>query len=426
MSPTPPLALSEALIQLLDTVSASRVMKDTQTVPLADALGRVLADETQATLDVPPADNSAMDGYAVRFHDAGKVLPVAQRVFAGARGQPLRQGVVARIFTGAEIPPQADAVVMQEDVQQSSGIGISDDADADSVIALDAAHSRVKLPAHIDPGQHIRRRGQDCAKGELLLPQGRRLRPQDLGLLASQGFAEVRVLRKLKVALISTGSELREPGSGPLPPGAIYNSNRLMLTGLLVASGYAVVDLGIVPDSLEATVQALRDSADKADVIVSCGGVSVGEADFVRDAVAQLGRISLWRIAIKPGKPFAHGLLGSTHFIGLPGNPSSAFVTFLLLARPLLAALQGCSDKPLPAFPAKAEFSHPSAGSRDEYLRVSLRVEAGTLLVTPYANQSSGVLKSVSASNALALIPAGSTICEGDPVEVYPLDLLVT
>lgn len=394
--------LDEALENLLDGVSPAA---GTETVTLISALGRILADDLHAQLDVPPWDNSAMDGYAVCAADAGHCLPVSQRVAAGAGPGGLKQGTVARIFTGAPLPPGADAIVMQEDVT------LDDDG-------------TVRLPAIISPGAHIRRRGQDCRRGERLLGAGRRLRPQDLGLIASQGLAQVSVRRRLDVALLSTGSELREPGSGELDPAAIFNSNRPMLASMLRQLGCEVLDLGIVEDSPEATRDALLRGAS-ADLVVSSGGVSVGEADHVRDAVAELGEIDLWRVAIKPGKPFAKGRIGATPFLGLPGNPSSAFVTFLLLARPFVHALQGRREPGFAALPAYCDFSVPRAGSRREFLRVATRLDGGRLWATPYGNQSSGVLTSVSASDALAIVPEGRTLERGDAITILALDRLL-
>ncbi|WP_439100451.1 molybdopterin molybdotransferase MoeA [Congregibacter sp.] len=398
----PLLPLNEALEQLLANATCRL---PGEPVLLEDALGRILAEDQHAVIDVPPADNSAMDGFALRASDAGRKLPVSARVAAGDAGSSLEQNSVARIFTGGEIPVGADAVVMQEDVHQAEGFA--------------------QLPRDVRAGQHIRRKGQDCRAGSLLLSRGRRLRPQDMGLLASQGIAQVPVFQKLTVALLSTGNELREPGSGALPSGAIFNSNRPMLFGLLSALGCKVLDLGIVRDTAVATREALLLGAGSADVIVSSGGVSVGEADHVRDAVEALGEIALWRIAIKPGKPFAFGHVASTPFIGLPGNPSSAFVTFLLLARPYLCKLQGREDATLMSRPARADFALTTPGSRQEFLRVSTSQRDGEIWATPYANQSSGVLSSLSASDALAVIPVGETVEQGQPLQIVSLDDLL-
>jgi molybdopterin molybdotransferase len=406
VTPSPLIPLAEARERLLARARPSlQNPAFDEPLSLAVAQGRVLATDQRATLDVPPADNSAMDGYAVRAADAGRTLPVSQRIAAGDVARPLEAASVARIFTGAPVPDGADAIVMQEDVC--------------------LVENEVQLPAQIATGQHIRSRGQDCARGELLLERGRRLRPQDLGLLASQGIDRLAVRPRLRVALLSTGNELREPGSGPLPPGAIFNSNRPMLAGLLTALGCDVIDRGIVEDTREATLAAMRAAADDADVILSSGGVSVGEADHVREAVIALGEIDLWRIAIKPGKPFAFGRVGDTPFLGLPGNPSSAFVTFVLLARPFLCALQGRQEPGPGMIPARADFEQLTAGSREEYLRVNTQRIDGQLWATPYGNQSSGVLRSISASDALALVPLGSTIAHGEQIDILLLDSLL-
>ena len=409
------LPLDEARRQLLAGVSA---LPGREVLPLAEALGRILAEVQVAALDMPSWDNSAMDGYAVRSADAGRELPEVARFAAGDAPGRLDDDTVARIFTGAPLPEGADAVVMQEDVDTDRG--------------------RVSLPAKINPGQHVRPRGQECRRGEPLLATGRRLRPQDIGLLASQGVASVPVIPRLRVALLSTGSELREPGTD-LSPGAIYNSNRPMLLALLRSLGCSVRDCGNVEDDAQRTRALLAEAADGADLVLSSGGVSVGDADHVRAAVEELGALHLWRIAIKPGKPFSHGEIAGTPFIGLPGNPASAFVTFMLLARPWIERRQGRSDQ-RPRLAARADFDHPRPGTREEYLRVRLRTEpdAGEavradapadgvrLWASLYPNQSSGILRSVVGSDALARIPVGRTVARGDLLEVLPLDLYLS
>ena len=405
MSRAPLPTLEDALATLLPELEA---LAPVEVLPLGSALGRVLGRDQFAVLDVPPWDNSAMDGYALRAADAGRSLPLRARFLAGDPPGVLPEGAVARIFTGAPIPAGADAVLVQEAIAEPV-----------------AADEWLRLPHGIEVGQHIRPRGQDCRRGERLLEHGRRLRPQDLGLMAGQGIGQLPVFHPLRVALLSTGSELVEAGRGPLPAGAIYNSNRPMLAALLEMLGCEVIDLGIVRDEREATRATLEQAAGAADMILCCGGVSVGDADFVRAAVQSLGSLTLWRVAIKPGKPFAFGRVRETPFIGLPGNPASAFVTFVLLARPLIAVAQGRRERPSPAYPARADFAIHRAGARTEYLRVGLRSEGDALWATPYSNQSSGVLRSLAASDALARVTAGSRVAKGDIVGVYPLDRLL-
>lgn len=374
-----------------------------ETVPLLQALERILATAVEATIDVPGEDNSAMDGYALRASDASAKLTVAQRIPAGALGEQLAEGTAARIFTGAAVPSGADAVVMQEDCRELDGC--------------------ITAPSEIEAGQHIRPRGQDIRCGETLLSPGRRLRPQDLGLLASVGCERVEVYRPLRVAIMSTGDELVDPGE-PLTPGRIYNSNRYTLTGLLQALGCEVVDCGIVPDDARATAQALADAASVADCVISSGGVSVGEEDHVKAQVESLGALSVWKLAIKPGKPLAFGHVCGTPFLGLPGNPSSVFVTFVLIARPFLLRLQGGEEPTLPALYACSDFTVTRPGGRREYLRVTVVDVEGQLYARRFDNQSSGILSSVCYSNALAVIPAGETVAIGDSIEVVLLDTL--
>ena len=374
---------------------------EAQSVSTFDALGRVLACGVSSAIDVPPADNTSMDGYALRCADvpaAGSVLPISQRIPAGVVGAPLLPGSAARVFTGAQVPAGADAVVTQE--------------------ACEALEDGVQVNAVPVPGQWIRRRGEDVCTGAVVLPAGTRLTPQALGLAASVGAAQLSVTRRPRVVLFSTGDELVMPGE-PLKPGAIYNSNRFTLRALIHALGGDCIDLGIVPDRLDATRAALRQAAQGADLIVTSGGVSVGEEDHLRPAVQAEGRIELWQVAIKPGKPFAFGAVRradgtAAHFVGLPGNPVSSFVTFLLLVRPLLLRLQGVANVEPQRIRLPADFDWPRADQRREFMRVR-RNQAGGLDL--FANQSSGVLTSAVWGDGLVDNPGGQAIRRGDSVD---------
>ena len=401
--------LDEALAELMARAQPSL---PAQTVSTFDADGRVLAQDLVSPLDVPGHDNSSMDGYAARLADwvAGGALPVSQRIAAGSAAAPLQAASVARIFTGAPVPLGADAIVMQEDV------ALLEDG-------------RVQIKAQPSAGQWIRRRGEDVARAAVVLQSGQRLSPAELGLAASIGFATLEVARRPRVALLSTGDELVMPGDvspEAMKPGAIYNSNRFFLRALLQRLGCEVSDLGIVPDRREATVQALAEASRSHDLILTSGGVSVGEEDHIKPAVQALGELSLWQIAIKPGKPFAYGRVnhaqGFAHFIGLPGNPVSSFVTFLLLVRPFLLRLQGASGHWPGAVMLPAHFNWPKADKRREFLRVRRNAQGGLDL---FDNQSSGVLTSAVWADGLLDNPPGRTIAHGDAVAFIALaDLL--
>jgi molybdopterin molybdotransferase len=393
--------MAEALDRVLAGARPSGV---TVELSLIEALGKVLAEDVVSPIAVPGEDNSAMDGYALRTHEAGQRLPVSQRIPAGSVGTPLEPGTAARIFTGAAIPPGADAVVMQENCDEHDGV--------------------LSIQSAVTAGQNIRPRGQDITEGATVLSRGRRLCPQDLGLLASIGLHRVSVFRPLRVVVLSTGDELVEPGARLLAPGQLYNSNRYTLAGLLSALDMEFVDGGIVPDDAEVTAAALQNAAETADCVITSGGVSVGEEDYVKQQVERLGRLDLWKLAIKPGKPLAFGSIGATPFIGLPGNPTSVFVTFCLIARPFLLKLQGAVEPELPLVSATARFSIAKPGMRQEYLRVSLENAVNGLEALAYPNQSSGVLSSVSASDGLAVISPGTVVAEGDLVQVLLLDQL--
>ncbi len=397
------LALDDAVARMLARVGAAAADR-AEEVSTFDALHRVLAADVRSLLDVPPADNSEMDGYALRSVDvpaAGTVLPVSQRIAAGVVGEPLVPGTAARIFTGAQIPIGADAVVMQE---QCSVVG-----------------QGVRVDVVPKAGQSIRRRGEDVRRESTVLAAGMRLSPQALGMAASVGAASLRVGRRPRVALFSTGDELAMPGQA-LKPGAIYNSNRFTLRGLIEAQGGVCEDLGIVPDRLDATRDALKRAAEGNHLIVTCGGMSVGEEDHMKPAVEKEGRLDLWQIAIKPGKPLAFGEVfridgSSAWFIGLPGNPVSALVTFLFAVRPVLLRLQGASELAPKPIAMRADFAWPRPDRRREFLRVRRNAEGGLDL---YANQGSGVLASTIWADGVVDNPGGATIAPGEQVRYLP------
>ena len=381
-------------------------------VNILHALNRVLAEDLHSTIDVPGYDNSAMDGYAVRSEDcqtSGTDLPVSQRIPAGQVGTFLEPGTAARIFTGAPVPEGADAIVMQEMCEQH------DEAQLEK-----NQGGRVIINTVVKAGANVRCAGEDIARGDTVLNAGKRLRPQELGLLASVGLAEVKVKRKLKVATFFTGDEIITPGQA-LAAGQIYNSNRYTLTGLLQAMDCEIVDLGIVPDTLEATLDVLEQAASSADLVITSGGVSVGEEDYVRIALQKLGELTMWRIAMKPGKPVAFGKVKNALFMGLPGNPVSVFVTFLLFARALILKLQGAEDCFVNRVSVIADFDWPEI-KRQEYLRVRLVEKDKQTLAQLFSHQGSGVLSSASWADGLIEVFIGQQIKQGDKVSYLPFE----
>jgi len=411
MTKPPMLTAAQAREQLL---APAVPVSEVESVPMQAALGRVLAKDVVSLVDVPPLDNTSMDGYAVRTADTqnpGSVLKIAQRIPAGSVGTELLAGTAARIFTGAPVPLGADAVVMQEDCSTPEGL-------ADQVQVNIA-------PAF---GQWIRRRGEDLSAGNVALSAGCVLRPQELGVAASAGLTHLPVKRRVRVAAFFTGDELSLPGE-PLKPGGIYNSNRDTLLACIKALGCDATDLGIVPDRLDATRAALRQASQDHDLIITSGGVSVGEEDHIKPAVSAEGELNLWQIAIKPGKPLAFGSVRresnpgtSTWFIGLPGNPVSSFVTFLLFVRPFILKLQGREANQTQSYFMRADFDWPKADRRNEFLRVKINHEGGLDL---YPNQSSGVLTSAAWGDGLVDCPPNQPIQAGDLVKYIPFDALL-
>lgn len=382
------------------------VIDRTETVPLTEALGRILAEPCLVPADVPPADNSAVDGYAIRHADLAEEqpIPVSDRIPAGTAPLPLAPGSAARIFTGSEIPEGADSVVMQERVEVTD--------------------SGIRVLAAVEPGQNIRKRGQDLRQGDQALPRGTLIRPQEMGLLASMGMAHVTVTAPLKVAILTTGDELVEPGE-PLNPGQIYNTNRFTLLGLLEEAGCEVVLCETLEDTREATVETLSRAASSADLIITSGGVSVGEEDHVRAVLEARGGLSLWRLAIKPGKPLAFGSISGTPVLGLPGNPAAVLVTFLVVGMPYIRRCQGRATTPPVGERLPAGFEVPAPSVRREFVRARKALLNGKTTIEAFPNQSSGVLSSACWADGLAVVPENTTVKPGDLLTYYSFNELL-
>lgn len=396
------LTMHEALSQLLGSV---RVIRDVETLPVSQTNGRVLARTQSACVTVPDADNSAMDGYAFRYadlSDVAGVLTVTQRIPAGSLGTRLGKGEAARIFTGAPLPEGADTVVRQE-----------------WCLVEGNRLSLLRLP---EKGEAVRRAGEQAKKGDPVLMAGTRLRAQHLGVAATVGLAHLPVVRKPKVALMPTGNELVRPGE-PLPPGKVYNSNCYMLKGLLEDFGCEVSDFGIVPDDFRTTCRYFVQAAAEHDLILTSGGASVGEEDHVKHAIETEGRLHFWKIAVKPGKPLVYGEISGqtsgngTAIIGLPGNPVSGFVTFLLFVRPYLLAMQGITDVTPKALRLPCASAYPKADERNEFLRARIN---GNGEVELFGNQGSGILSSAVWGDGLVDNPPGHTIRLGERVRFIP------
>lgn len=389
----------EALQYLLSQVT---ITNKTETISITNALGRILANDITSPVNVPPHHNSMMDGYALHSFDLehNKVLPISQRIPAGSVPQPLKPGTAARIFTGAPIPEGANIVVIQEETET-------------------LADNQVKITTdHIRPQQNIRHTGEDITANATILKAGHKLRPQDMGLITSIGIKEVDVYQPLTIATFTTGDELLEPGETPAP-GKIFNANRYVLAGAIPDLGFNLIDLGRVADTLDATMEAMKQAAELADVVMTTGGVSVGEEDHIKPAIERLGTLNMWKVKMKPGKPLAFGDIQGTPFIGLPGNPVSAFATFNLFAHPYLLKMQGASEIKAKPIWIDAGFDWKKPGFRREFARAKLVNRNQQTQVELYPNQGSGVLTSTVWAEGFVVIPEDTTIQQGDKVAFY-------
>ncbi|BBP44334.1 gephyrin-like molybdotransferase Glp [Thiosulfativibrio zosterae] len=397
----------EALFYLL---SKAQVTQKTTQIAVREAFSRVLAQDIISPVNVPAYDNSMMDGYALHSYDLehNNVFEVSQRIAAGQKGQPLKPGTVARIFTGAPIPEGANLVVMQEHTEE-----IASSENGQKTIQINEKTTR--------PGQNIRVIGEDITENAVILKQGQKLRAQDLGLISSIGLPEVLVYEPIKVATFTTGDELLEPGQAP-EFGKVFNANRAVLTGAIQNLGFEWIDLGRVEDTLEATVAAMQKAASLADVVITTGGVSVGEEDHIKPAIEQLGSLDMWSVKMKPGKPLAYGQIGQTPFIGLPGNPVSAFATFNLFARPFLLKMQGANELKAKPLWLEADFEWLKPGFRREFARARLVNKYQKTLVEIFPNQGSGVLTSTTWADGFVVIPEDTAIQRGDVVAFYPFN----
>jgi len=395
--------LDEALSLLIRSATP---VADEETVMLDEAMDRVLSQPVTSNINVPAWDNSAMDGYALCYEDTASLdqIPVSQRIPAGTTGQPLQPGTAARIFTGAPVPVGADTVIMQEMVSREGEM--------------------IRINGDVNTGANIRRVAEDIRRGDEIIEAGCKLQTQHIGLAASTGTDRLVVKRKLRVAIFTTGDELIMPGQ-PLGAGKIYNSNRYLFRGLLEKLGCEVIDLGNVIDEYQATCDAINTAVDKADLILSSGGVSVGEEDYVKKALEEMGRLDLWKIAVRPGKPLAFGKVKGVPFIGVPGNPVSLFVTFSIFARPFILRSMGITDEMPVEYRVVAGFDWNRPDKRIEYMRARLETnDEGQKVVNVYPSRSSGILSSVTWADGMVVLEPGQQIAKGDSVRFIPFTSL--